>query len=175
MKQHTRNKLIKGGDMISTKELLEAFARNSNIIQQQTEGLSHEQCLLQLPFRGNCMNWVLGHIAGNRNSLLKALGEKPIMTEQEAARYGHGSEPVCADGEGVIQLDRLLSMLQYSQERIAVALPRLTPHDLDKMVKDHRGEVTLGNRLFFLYFHETYHTGQTELLRQLAGKDDKVI
>jgi uncharacterized damage-inducible protein DinB len=161
--------------MIRTEELLEAFARNLNIIRAQTEGLSHKQCLLQPPFRGNCMNWVLGHIAETRNSLLKTLGEKPILTEEESKRYGHGSEPVCADGEDVIKLERLLGMLQHSQERIAVALPRLTPQDLAKMVKDHRGEVTLGNRLFFLYFHETYHTGQTELLRQLAGKDDKVI
>jgi uncharacterized damage-inducible protein DinB len=161
--------------MISTQELLEAFARNLNIIQAQTKGLSHEQCLLQPPFRGNCMNWVLGHMAETRNSLLKTLGEKPILTEKECARYGHGSEPVCADGEGVIKLERLLAMLQHSQERIAVALPRLTAEDLAKMVKDHRGEVPLGNRLFFLYFHETYHTGQTELLRQLAGTDDKII
>jgi uncharacterized damage-inducible protein DinB len=161
--------------MISTNELLEAFARNLNIIQQQTKGLSHEQCLLQPPFRGNCMNWVLGHIAETRNSLLKTLGEKPILTEAECKRYGHGSEPVCADGEGAIKLDRLLSLLQQSQERIAVALPRLAPEDLTKMVKDHRGDVPLGNRLFFLYFHETYHTGQTELLRQLAGTNDKII
>jgi hypothetical protein len=27
--------------------------------------------------------------------------------------------------------------------------------------------------IFFLYSHETYHAGQTEVLRQLAGKDDK--
>lgn len=161
--------------MISTQELLEAFARNLNLIQQQTKGLSHEQCLLQLPFRGNCMNWVLGHIAETRNSLLKTLGEKPILTEKECARYGHGSEPVCADGEDVIKLERLLSILHHSQERIAVALPRLTAEDLAKKVKDHRGEVTLGNRLFFIYFHETYHTGQTELLRQLAGTNDKII
>ena len=29
--------------------------------------------------------------------------------------------------------------------------------------------------LFFLYFHDCYHTGQTELLRQAAGMNDKVI
>ncbi len=161
--------------MISTQELLEAYGRNLNIIQQQTRGLSHEQCLLQPPFRGNCMNWVLGHIAETRNSLLKTLGEEPMMTPTECARYGHGSEPVCADGEGAITLERLLALLQHSQERLAVALPRLTAEDLQKMVKDHRGQVTLSNRLFFLYFHETYHTGQTELLRQLAGTNDKII
>jgi hypothetical protein len=38
-----------------------------------------------------------------------------------------------------------------------------------------RGVTTRGARLFFYYFHETYHVGQTELLRQLAGRDDKII
>jgi uncharacterized damage-inducible protein DinB len=164
-----------GGEVIQIQDLLEAFARNWSIIQAQTEGLSHEQCLLQPPFRGNCMNWVLGHIAGTRNDLLKAVGERPIMTAAESARYSYGSEPVCADGQDVIPLERLLHMLQQSQERIAVGLPRLSGDDMARMVSDHRGEITLANRLFFLYFHETYHTGQTELLRQLAGTDDKVI
>jgi uncharacterized damage-inducible protein DinB len=97
------------------------------------------------------------------------------MSEAESARYGDGSEPVCADGENVIPLQQRLHLLQQSQERIAVALPRLTVEDLARMVRDHRGEITLANRLLFLYFHETYHTGQTELLRQLAGTGDKVI
>jgi len=25
------------------------------------------------------------------------------------------------------------------------------------------------------YFHDSYHTGQMEILRQAAGKDDKII
>jgi len=161
--------------MIELQDMVERFARNWEIIQLQTKGLSHAQCLLQPPFRGNCMNWVLGHIVDTRNSLLLALGEKPILTEEESARYRHGSEPVLADGKDVIPLERLLSLLQHSQERVNVALPRLTPDDLARKVKDHRGETTFGNRIFFLYYHETYHTGQTELLRQLAGTDDKII
>jgi uncharacterized damage-inducible protein DinB len=161
--------------MIGNQDLVDRFGRNWEIIQAQTKGLSHAQCLLQLPFRGNCMNWVLGHIADTRSNLLLALGEKPILTAEESARYSHGSEPVLADGEDVIKLERLLQMLQHSQERIAVALPRMTPAQFARMVKDHRGEVTLGNTVFFLYYHETYHVGQTELLRQLAGTDDKVI
>jgi len=161
--------------MIELQDMVEAFARNWRIIQAQTEGLSHAQCLLQLPFRGNCMNWVLGHIAENRNSLLLLLGEEPILSGEESARYKHGSEPVCKDGEDVIKLQRLLDMLRHSQERMAMAIPQLTSYDLARKVKDHRGEITLANRLFFLYYHETYHTGQTELLRQLAGTEDKII
>lgn len=29
--------------------------------------------------------------------------------------------------------------------------------------------------LMFFYFHDTFHTGQTEILRQATGKNDKVI
>lgn len=35
--------------------------------------------------------------------------------------------------------------------------------------------VSAAQRLHFDYFHDTYHTGQTEILRQVAGTDDQVI
>ena len=117
--------------MIELQELLEAFDRNGHIIQAQTEGLSHDDCLLQPPFRGNCMNWVLGHIAGTRSSLLVALGEEPILTEAESVRYGYGSEPVCVGGEDVIPLQRLLGMLQHSQEQGHIFLARRITHQPD--------------------------------------------
>ena len=40
--------------------------------------------------------------------------------------------------------------------------------------KDER-ERTVAERLLFLAWHEGYHVGQTEYLRQLSGKDDKII
>ncbi len=51
------------------------------------------------------------------------------------------------------------------------AFEAMTLEDLNVL----RDERTLGERVLELYFHETYHTGQTEILRQLAGVDDKVI
>jgi hypothetical protein len=38
------------------------------------------------------------------------------------------------------------------------------------MVKD-----SIGERLTFANWYETYHVGQLEFLRQLAGKNDTVI
>lgn len=161
--------------MITPAELAQAYERNLGIVEEQVKGLTHEQCLIQLPFRGNCMNWVLGHMAETRSSVCKSLGQGTVMTPEEAGRYGHGSEPVCGPGPGVLPLDRLLEILRESQKRINAALPAMTEKDLNEMVKDHRGRVTLANRLVFLYFHDTYHTGQTELLRQLAGTNDHII
>jgi hypothetical protein len=34
---------------------------------------------------------------------------------------------------------------------------------------------TVAEKIAFSHWHETYHVGQLELLRQLAGKNDKVI
>jgi hypothetical protein len=161
--------------MITPKELAEAFARNLNIIMSQTKGLNHADSVLQPPIRGNCMNWVLGHIVDNRNTVLLKLDRLPMLSEAQGKRYGYGSEPVCADGEDVLKLEDLLSMLKSSQETINAALDRITPEDLAREIQGFRGSTPLGSFLFFLCWHETYHLGQLEILRQLAGTNDKVI
>ena len=161
--------------MITTDDLVGAYARNANIVRSQTEGLTHADSLLQVPFGGNCMNWVLGHFAGDRNLALQQLGEEGILTEAQSQRYGYGSEPVCADGDDILKLETLLELLETSQERLAAALARATPETLAREVKSHLGTTTLGQSLFFRYWHETYHVGQLEQLRELAGANDKVI
>ncbi len=161
--------------MIDQEQLANAFGLNLNIIKRQTEGLTHADSLLQPPFRANCLNWVLGHIVINRNRVLKVLAEQPVLDENELARYESGSEPVTGAEPGVLPLEDLLEALECAQERIAAGLQRTTSEDLSKEVKIGEREMTVDQRLFGLYFHETYHTGQTELLRQLAGKDDKVV
>ncbi|MGQ9493302.1 MAG: DinB family protein [Anaerolineae bacterium] len=161
--------------MITPQELADAFERNLEIVRAQTKGLSHQDSLLQPPFRGNCLNWVLGHLVANRNSVLAVLGEERIGGEATRARYGYGSKPVLGEGEGVLRMETLLDILERAQERINAVLQRSTPEELSKEAQDHRGKTTVAERLFFLYFHETYHVGQTEYLRQLAGTNDKVI
>ena len=52
---------------------------------------------------------------------------------------------------------------------------KITVKELAREIEVGDRTMTLGQRLFGFYFHETYHTGQTEALRQLAGTDDQVI
>ncbi len=160
--------------MITTQQLSEAFGRNVSLLKMQADGLSHADSLRQPPFRGNCLNWVLGHLAGNRDLILQALAAEPVMGAA-VSRYERESEPITGDGPGVLPLEELLAILDRSQEALAAALARTTEEDLAKEIQ--RGQRTMpsSERIFFLYFHETYHVGQTELLRQLAGRDDKVI
>jgi hypothetical protein len=161
--------------MLEPHELAEAFGQNQGVLQAQTQGLSHADSLLQLPFRGNCLNWVLGHLLDNRDVVLEALGEQRIMSDPSAAYYRRGSEPIAGATANALQLQDLLDQLARSQERLARAWGGATDADMAREVVRGETMTTLGKRVFFLYFHETYHVGQTELLRQLAGKNDQVI
>ena len=161
--------------MITTTDLIDGLGRNLGIIKAQTEGLSHTDSLLQLAFRGNCLNWVLGHIASNRNMMLRFLGEEAILSEAHAERYGYGSEPVCGDADDILTLEQLLTALEQSQSALAARLEKITAEEMAREEQSFLGTTTLDQLIFYLYWHESYHTGQLEYLRQLAGKDDKVI
>ena len=166
--------------MINAQDLSDAFARNVMVIKSQAEGLTHEDSLRQLPSgNSNCLNWVLGHIAANRDAVLKTLGEEPVMGAN-GVRNKRGSDPVtAADEEGIQPLQELLNYLERTQERIAAALSKVNEDALSRELTPEerytQRTMTVGQQAFFLYFHESYHVGQTELFRQLAGKNDKII
>lgn len=159
--------------MLSAQDLSTAFARNLSIMKMQAEGLTQQESLLPFP-NGNCFNWVLGHIATNRNEVLETLGEPPVMNPA-AVLYKRGSEPLSGADEGILTLDELLTWLDLIQERLAAALGQMDDTALTREYRSGERKTTVGQRVFFLYFHETYHTGQAELYRQFAGKGDKLI
>jgi hypothetical protein len=163
--------------MITTTTLAAAYDRNVNIVKQQAEGLSHADSLIQLPFRANCLNWVVGHLVTNRITVLKLLEVQEFpFDEGSLTHYQYDSQPITADGEGVLSLDQLLTMLEQAQGIINTKMSALTDEVLSRPLTvfgDHAQP--LADWLFFFFFHDCYHTGQTEILRQAAGKDDKII
>jgi hypothetical protein len=162
--------------MITVEDLLAGYARNLEIVHMQTAGLSQEQSLLQLPFRGNCLNWVVGHILANRCNILRLLGAEDLRPELNLDHYERESDPILGDGEGVFKLEELLNHLDESQSRLEVALKAESTQTLQRTASYRdRPERPLAYWLFFLYFHDSYHVGQTEILRQAAGTDDKII
>jgi uncharacterized protein YciI len=158
----------------SGEALGQSFGVNGQVIRMQADGLTHAESLLQLPFRGNCFNWVAGHILANRNRVVDLLGEVPFWGEEEISRYARGSEPIASEGQA-LPLERLLKDLERSQELIEAGLARVTPQEMAAGPAGGGQDPTLGELLVGLHWHETYHVGQLEILRQLAGKDDAVI
>lgn len=161
--------------MITKEALGEAYAGNLRLIKLQTEGLSNADSLVQTPYNINSLNWVVGHIAVNRDNILRLLGSEPMLSEAETARYKRESDPIKTDGEDVIPLERLLEILERGGEKITEELAAMDEAELDREIMVGERKVTLGARLYFYYFHDTYHTGQIDLLRQVAGANDKII
>ena len=161
---------------MSAADILGLFRTNYYVITQQLDGLTHEDSLLQLPFRGNCMNWVLGHILVSREGLLKEhMGIAGEWTADEIARYQYDSEPiVSADDPAILSLDRLLADFERTQKQLEDGFAEISEAQL-AIIVDQERQRTAGYSMLFTAWHEGYHVGQLEYLRQLAGKNDKII
>jgi len=154
--------------MLTTQELARGFGLNTDHVKRQLGSLSHADSLIQPSVQGNCLNWVLGHIVSSRSDVLKMLGQPGLMTEAQYKRYGYGSQPVCADGDDILRMETLLDMIARSQPQIESALTAKSEEELAAPVESFMGTTSVGFRIFFSLWHETYHLGQTELLREMA-------
>ncbi len=161
--------------MHDPKVLANVYKRNLWVVKRQTEGLTHADSLLQPAARGNCLNYVLGHMLTSQDTVAKMLGLQPLMSPAEKARYDPDTAPITEEGEDVIALEKMLAMLRESVGRLVESIEQLTPEELEREVKLGESTASLGQQLEFLGWHDSYHVGQTEYLRQLAGTDDKVI
>lgn len=162
--------------MIDAASIADSYARNVRIIKMQTENVTHEESLIQLPFRANCMNWIVGHLVTNRNNVLKLLDSEHCIDPTSVDRYIRDTDPLKPDSTDALPLDRLIELLEQAQENIASILAECSAEDLQRKVAFFGNtEMTVGEWLLFFFFHDSYHTGQAEIMRQAAGKDDKVI
>jgi uncharacterized damage-inducible protein DinB len=162
--------------MFDADYLAAAFERNMRIIKMQAEGLTHQDSLIQLPFRANCLNWIVGHIVTNRNNVLKLLEAEDRIDPLPLDRYVRDSDPITPESTDVQPLDRLIQLLEETQGDIDEILGEISPKKLkSKVAFFGNTTMTIGEWLLFFFFHDCYHTGQAEILRQAAGTDDKVI
>lgn len=151
----------------------ESLARNLHVLGRHADGLSHADSLLQPQPRGNCFNWVVGHMAETQESMLAVVGGEPVFLAERIARYARGSAPVVEDGVDVIPFADLLAGFATQQERIEARLAAMTPEALSQPSR--MPGMNLIELLQFLAWHETYHLGQLDQLRQLSGVNDTVI
>ena len=146
---------------------IKSLGITNHVIKQKTEGLTHADSMLQLPFPGNCMNWILGHILVYRMQYLGVIDEVSKPDEGEFALYGFGSEPM-TDSDKAIPLETLLARLDDASEQVVAALKAMPESRLEEVLDEEQG-VTVDERLhFYLVFHEAFHVGQLEPLQELA-------
>ncbi len=157
------------------KQIIKAFYDNYYVITRQTHTITHNESMLEPPFRGNTMNWVVGHIILGRDEALHLLDAKPVMPHPlNIQTYETGSNPDNVTNKH-LPFNRLLEMLKDSQKRLEHALEKIPNASFASKIMTQQGERTLQEALNDLHWHETYHVGQLELLRQLAGRNDSVL
>ena len=158
----------------TAKTMIELFKFNHDIIHMQLKDITHAESLLQLPFRGNCLNWVVGHLLGIRQECLEYLDLPGVLTEAEVKTYQYGSEPITSADQAT-DLESLVKRLDESLPVLVDHLENISQEELDRVIEHWYGARPLAEALFFAQWHEAYHTGQLEQLRQLTGKNDKVL
>jgi len=154
--------------MIDLPVLEEGFALNLRLVQTFTQDLNHEQSLIQPDPGVNCLNWVLGHMAVNRGRILDLLDYPRVLGDEEKERYESGSPPILADGPGVLPLPKLVDLLAKAGSVMGSAFEAASVARLAEIIQVGEVEMTVLRRIFGFYFHETFHTGQVELLADLA-------
>ena len=158
--------------MSNPTKLIQSYKINSWLINKQADGLTHDESVIQLPFRSNCFNWVLGHILVSRDQVLRLLSAEPVLSDEETALYESDSDPILTASRSA-PFEQLLAAANESQSRIEAALQSASADQLNAHYSDGDGQ-TVADRIGGLHWHETYHLGQLEILRQAAGKDDKI-
>lgn len=153
---------------MSTREkLTHSFEITRRLVHKFANGLSNEDSLAAPLFKANNFNWVTGHMLVSRDLVLDLLGRPKVLSSAEEALYGTGSELVSA--ETALSLERLLAAFDTSQAEISQGLQNTSDNELAAVFDIERKQTVL-ERIEGLHWHETYHLGQLEILRQVSAE-----
>jgi hypothetical protein len=161
--------------MIQIEEYAKMMKNEHEIMLKQTDGLSHADSLIQPQPGGNCLNWVVGHLVENLGTILGILGAPKPGGLPDMKRYGYGSEPITGEATDVLPFEALVEHYGLLNEAICARLEKMTEAQFEDEIELWQGRKTRGWAAFFFFFHNTYHLGQLEQLRNLAGRTEKII
>ncbi len=154
--------------------LLKNLTRSNRTAHAEIKDITHAESLIQPPYNVNCLNWVLGHILTARDNALGLLHLPAQLSEAERLVYGHGSQPL-TDPQTATDFTALVEKLDCTYEQLTRALRDLSDEDLSADATFFGPPQPLYDWLMFFQWEEAYHIGQLDLLRQMSGKNDRII
>jgi|SRR5215213_3540651 len=146
------------------------------VLRRNVDGLTQEESLIHPAPGGNCLNWVVGHLVCIYNQALPLLGQEPVMQEDALKRYARGTPPI-QDPAEALELRDLMAAWSEATRRVDAGLASLTSEALDRPAPYSPGNnpnETVRSLLATVLFHQAYHTGQTGILRRIAGKEGAI-
>lgn len=166
--------------VVETVKEVEVFRHQAQMIREvvrrNVDGFTQEESLLQPAPAGNCQNWVVGHLLCIYNQVLPLLGQEPVLEKDALAQYARGSSPL-ADPASALDFQQLLTSWAEANERIDAGLSGLTAEVLDRPAPHSPSKnpnETVRSLVSTVLFHQAYHSGQTGLLRRMAGKEGAI-
>ena len=145
--------------------IIQTFESNHWLTHLNLKEISHADSLMRPHFKANPLNWVLGHIIRGRNKAQGYLDLDLVWGAAAIAIYTTGSGQLADDQ--ALPLEQLIADLDTTQEAILGALAEVSPEFLNEIVETPFGEQPRWQAVSGLGWHETYHIGQFELLRQM--------
>jgi uncharacterized damage-inducible protein DinB len=146
------------------------------VLRMNLEGVTQEESLIQPEPGGNCLNWVVGHLLWVHNNALRLLGQEPAIDPADLKRYERGSPPI-TDAAEARDVREMMAAWDQACERMDAGLAGITPEFLDRPAPESpSGDPNETNRtlLSTILFHQAYHSGQTGVLRRIAGKEGAI-
>jgi hypothetical protein len=156
-------------------ELLAGIAASNFTLGRNLDGITHEESLHQPGGKGNCINWIAGHILQVRDQFLSGFGVEKFLTDDEYKLYSQGSSPVTCD-ENCMQLSRIKEGLEktYITYRDFISKQDDNFFKTPLPAEAFPFEITepdLGKMITVLLYPEGYHTGQIGLIKRILSKD----
>jgi hypothetical protein len=146
------------------------------VVRRNVEGLTHEDSLRQPAPGGNCLNWIVGHLAWAYAGAVGLVGQETSLDQAALARYARGGEPI-TDPAQARDLSQLLAAFDEGTERFTAGLATLPAEALGRPAPASPSgdpNETVRSLLATILFHQSYHAGQTGVLRRLIGRSGAI-
>ena len=158
---------------MNRESLIQNFGYSHWVLNKNLEDISNGESMKPATDGANCLNWVVGHVLRARNEAHSLLGLDPAIDEESATPYKQGNDPADLTATVAMPLEKLIVAFNASQEALMARLGSVSEVELTascKHVLDKDQESTVAVQLAGLSFHESYHAGQTGIMRRLLGK-----
>jgi uncharacterized damage-inducible protein DinB len=147
-----------------------------DVVNINTQGLSHEESLVEPQPAGNRLNWVLGHLMSTYDGFLPLLKQEPVIGTAALRRYARGAPPL-ENPADALDFRTLLEGWNQASDRVDAGLATLEPGILDQPVTNSPSgnpDETVRSLITTVMFHQAYHAGQTAVLRRIAGRQGAI-
>jgi hypothetical protein len=145
---------------------------NQKLLEMNTADISHEESLVKPPKGGSCLNQIVGHITRTRNRALGTMGQKSPYPMEDFDPYDDRTG-VEFTRDNALPFDELKRRFKAMQEPLVRAIKAMSPDVMASTPpRKFTGapDETVGSNMATFVFHESYHVGQTGVLRRVAGK-----